>query len=412
VAAVVGLLAACEGTPDAGFGDGGKAIVDIDRTNDVGGAIARDAGGRVVIVGRDLTNTTTALEIARLRADGRLDTTFSGDGKRSLMLDGLSAGASSVAIQPDGRIIVAGAVVDRGLALVRFHPDGALDRSFGDNGWVTTIVGDDEFTEATDVAVQPDGKIVVAGRALIDATESFDFVVARYMVDGSLDRGFGDGDGWTTTDLGGDDMSRSVLIDSKGRVVVAGYRHELYQDHVAVARYTSTGLLDRSFGGDGHIDSVEGQAFDAVLTPKDRIVVAGGRSTPNVAGDHGLLARFDTDGTPDERFGGTDGVELVGSALFTTLYGLALQPDGAIVAAGTTSEGSGLRFSVMRFTTSGATDTRFGSRGTCIVELGVRGAAGAVVVQPDGKLLVSGIAGGDDDYFSPTRDFLVVRLHG
>src|SRR5215204_5554623 len=205
---------------------------------------------------------TVALAPAATASPGDLDGSFSGDGwlrtleVRSADNNYLPRGAEDVAVQPDGRIVAVGELID-GTAgwyfgAFRYLPNGELDPSFGKGGWVDTDFGSFEFPHA--VALQPDGGIVVAGEG--DCQYALCFVLARYRPDGSLDPGFGEG-GVVRTAFGPLHASKAfdVTLAPGGKIVAAGVVQMggdgQDSSHFAVARYLPDGRLDTAFSGDG-----------------------------------------------------------------------------------------------------------------------------------------------------------------
>ena len=202
--------------------------------------------------------------LARYNADGRLDTTFDSDGKLTTDFFGSDNAATAVAVQSDGKIVVAGYAwnQDTGtpdFALARYNADGRLDTTFDSDGKLTTdffsLFG--SFDIATAVAVQSDGKIVAAGYAetfWFDSDLTSDFALARYNADGSLDTTF-DSDGKLTTDFfgggGRDDEAIAVAVQSDGKIVAAGYSSP--NADFALARYNADGSLDTTFDSDGRL---------------------------------------------------------------------------------------------------------------------------------------------------------------
>jgi uncharacterized delta-60 repeat protein len=217
-----------------------------------------------------------------------LDTSFGGDGKVSTP----AGSAEAVAVQPDGAIVTAGNDSLRlDFQLTRREPDGDLDPSFGGgDGIVTTSFGGPlGRDEALDVALQPDGKILVAGSAQLTAT-SLDFALARYNPDGSLDQSFGGGDGLVTTDFEaggtppGADGARGIALQADGRIVLAGHAQRShgpglgFDNDFAVARYQPNGDVDGSFGAGGIVigNFASSEAMDGfAVQPDGKIVVAG-----------------------------------------------------------------------------------------------------------------------------------------
>ncbi|MEE9294854.1 MAG: delta-60 repeat domain-containing protein, partial [Phycisphaerae bacterium] len=244
------------GTLDPTFGDGGLVTTDfLGSSRDVGrDVVAIQADGKIVVVGQTSDAGGSDFAVARYNADGSLDASFDGDGKLTTDFAGAGDIANSVAIQADGKIVVAGRASISGpdfdFAVARYNADGSLDTSFDGDGKLTT-----DFAGSTDlalsVAIQADGKIVVAGQASTFGTGSF--AVARYNADGTLDAGF-DGDGKLTTDFAGrGEVAKSVAIQADGKIVAAG---ETFTDTgfvFALARYNADGSLDASFDGDGKL---------------------------------------------------------------------------------------------------------------------------------------------------------------
>jgi uncharacterized delta-60 repeat protein len=205
-------------------------------------------------------------------AGGELDTSFDDDGMVTTDFGGLDE-ALGVAIQADGKIVAAGRGTAVGdFALARYNRDGSLDTSFDGDGKVTTDFGS-PFDVALGVAIQPDGRIVAAGTAAGD-----DFALARYNRDGTLDTSF-DGDGKVTTDFGAMDAALGApAIQPDGKIVAAGYTTA--GGDFALARYNRDGSLDTSFDGDGKVTTDFGSPFDVAagvaMQPNGRIVAAGG----------------------------------------------------------------------------------------------------------------------------------------
>jgi uncharacterized delta-60 repeat protein len=196
------------------------------------------------------------------------------------VFSGFPGGANAVAVQPDGRIVVAGF----SFLVTRFNADGTLDAGFGSGGQVAVPFGDFGWdSEANVILVQPDGRVVIAGGSY---GSHYDFALARLDSDGSLDKGFGH-NGMVTTDFyDGRDAIKALVLQPDGRLVAAGFGHASNQSstdssHFALARYESNGALDRSFGKSGRataeIDDPVFNDFARALAaqPDGRLVAAG-----------------------------------------------------------------------------------------------------------------------------------------
>jgi uncharacterized delta-60 repeat protein len=342
-----------DGTLDSSFATNGIAVTDLggafDRAFDA--ALMPD-GGTVAVGSTDAAGVQkTDFAIVRYRPDGTPDRAFDTDGVVRTDVSGHGDQANAVAVQGDGKILVAGFAIPLGVhsdfALARYNPDGTLDATFDGDGIVTTDFGalsDDEDARA--IAIQPDGKIVLAG------TAGEDIALARYLPDGSLDPTFGTL-GRAVTNLGFKDVANGVALTPAGGIVVAGYTigTKLNNDFLLV-RYGPNGDLDRGFGTLGVVktDLGSGDDFAENLTvdAAGRIVVVGRAASPTIVDM--ALARYNPDGTLDPGFAG-NGIltaDFHGAGEFG--QDLALDADGNIVAAGYTANGPDTEFALMRAT--------------------------------------------------------------
>jgi uncharacterized delta-60 repeat protein len=380
---VVSPAQAAPGDPDPSFSGDGIVLTGFGSEIDGVSAVALQADGKVVVAGTTLSYDESGddqfdFAVARIDADGSLDTSFSGDGKQITHFGaGTVSTARAVVILPDGKILVAGSVrvsaVAWDFALARYHADGSLDGSFAGDGTVTT--GPGGF--ANSVAIQADGTIVVAG----------DSALARYRPDGSLDSSFGGG-GTVTTGLAG--PANSMAIHTDGTIVLAG--------DFGLARYRPDGSLDTTFANHGTVSTSSVWARSVAIQADGRIVVAGAIS---VAGELAhfdfALLRYTPDGALDTSFGS--------GGMQTTSFSagwwedeiaadLALQHDGKIVVVGTSTpvdwvwEGSAIVLA--RYATNGSLDQSFGDGGKQVTMHGVDNSGAAVAVQDDGKIVVAG----------------------
>ena len=243
-----------DGTLDAAFGNAGKAIVSFGSGADRAHALAVQPDGAILAVGETLDSGLSRLAVLRLRSDGSPDTSF-GIGGKSIVPSTANASGVAIAVQPDGRIVLAGSIddgVNANFLVVRLTAAGLLDTTFGNNGVVNVSPGSGD-DHATSLALQPDGKIVVAGDSA-RGTDT-DFSIVRLNSNGTLDTSFsGDGKALITVSPGVD-VARAVALQPDGDIVIAGDATVGTQRDVAVVRLTPSGEQDRSYGA---IDSLAG----------------------------------------------------------------------------------------------------------------------------------------------------------
>lgn len=345
--------------------------------------------------------------VARYLADGTLDTTFGSNGSVGNVVGPTNFGAETLdlAVQADGRIVAAGtargssfSTLAYDFAVARLNADGSRDPTFhGGNALQVDWVGAPD--RATRVLLQPDGRIVLAGQATtvyVPATGSQDSAMAlvRLNADGSLDTAFGSG-GRAVTSFGLLEAGQAAALQPDGKIVIAGrVADNLADSHLGAARFHADGTPDASFGSAGQVRYNEvAEATALALQPDGRVLLA---LAHNDAGNTGFgVVRLNADGSVDTTFGASGLARLeIGPGVDAPL-GLALQADGRIVAVGSAlSTATSFDFVVARFLPTGAVDTGFGTGGFFSLDL-FRGRDGAhdVLVQPDGKLLVSGSAG-------------------
>jgi uncharacterized delta-60 repeat protein/LPXTG-motif cell wall-anchored protein len=376
------------------------AVVDRARGID-GGSLVRRALGRVAgLLGLvvAMPGVLVLMPATAQAAPGDLDPTFGDAGK---VTTAIGEEARAVAVQPDGKIILAG-YADTGVrvfAVTRYNPDGTLDSTFGTGGTQTTTFGGNSGAYA--VAVQPDGKIVLGGSAY----NGFTFAVARYNADGTPDLTFGVG-GIETTSVGDAAEGRAMALQPDGKIVLAGYGGD--GDVFAAVRYNSDATLDPSFGSGGIQTTAVGEfsGANAVAIQSDGTILLAGWTDVLGNGDHDFaMLRYDSDGSLDPTFG-TGGMQTtaIGSAAAEdAASAMAVLPDGKILVGGYTT-GDDQDFALARYEPDGSLDTGFGTGGKQITEIGTGDdAANAMAVQPDGKIVLGGYAAGAD------RDFAVVR---
>ncbi|MEI7492519.1 MAG: hypothetical protein WCK92_14055 [Bacteroidota bacterium] len=340
------------------FGSKGIVKTSLKSGEDLLSSILLFSNNKILVSGSAYNGQHNDFAMLKFLPQGIIDTTFGTNGMFLMHARGGSDIASSMALQPDGKIIVVGSSSDGNydaFALARFKPEGVPDPSFGKNGMVVTDVryGDDRIN---DVAIQPDGKIVVAG------SSNTKLGAARYLANGELDRSFGN-NGITLTSVNDcEDIASAIVLQGDGKIVVAGSSFNGESFDFALVRYTTQGKPDASFGKGGIVVTSLGNGDDKVsdlLIQPDGKLVAGGSSF-NGQSDDFALARYNHDGTLDKSFGNKGIVITSVQKGDEHIYSLALQGDGKIVAAGNTNNGYNNDFIILRFMPDGSLDPDFG----------------------------------------------------
>ena len=399
------------GSLDTSFGSAGKVTTDMGANSDESPAysVVLQSDGKIVFGGHSGGNGSWNFAVVRYNVDGTLDTSFDSDGKVTTDI-GVSTEdlIYSLDLQSDGKIVVAGYSYSGGqsdFALVRYNTNGSLDTTFDIDGKIVTDIGAAIADNARSVAVQSDGKIVVAGFSNIGATS--DFVLVRYNVNGSLDTTF-DSDGKVTTDIGTNsgDTALTVVLQSDGKIVAAGYSDVGGSGDFALVRYNVDGSLDATFDNDGKVVSDIGtlsdDAANSVVLQSDGKIVVAGYSDADGSYDM-IVGRFNANGSLDTSFD-TDGkaVTDVGSNSTDTASSVVLQSDGKIVVAGYSDVSYPNDFVLVRYNANGTLDTTFDTDGISTINISGNSidVAQTVVLQSDGKIVVAGNsnAGGSDDF--------------
>ncbi|HJY30745.1 MAG TPA: hypothetical protein VJ306_22115, partial [Pyrinomonadaceae bacterium] len=414
--AVVSQAQTTAGNLDPTFGTGGIVRTDFAGNIDQANAVAVQPNGQIVAAGSSFSNSKTVEDfiVARYNANGSLDKRFGKNGKITTDFFRNVDSISAIAIQPDGRIVVAGFAQlpgdggnPRVFALARYRSDGSPDPGFGNGGALTTSFGGN-FAAASAVMLQPDGKIVVAGTVDFNPDvpgSGLDFALARYNASGTLDASFGKGGKVVFDFFGSFDQANAAVLQPDGKIIVVGSASydSLNQDiGFALARFNTDGSTDFGFGAGGkQITDFFGagaQANGVVLQPDGKFVVAGTASdsaTRPVASDI-ALARYNSDGTLDAGFGiaGETAIPFPDSATEQG-HALALSPDGKIIVVGAAFKtfATPPDFAIVRYNSDGTLDTGFGSGGRITTDIaGGTDVAQAVAIQSDGKIVAAGRA--------------------
>ncbi len=402
------------GSVDPGFDTDGVATLNVSPTNgaDAAHAVAIQADGRIVVAGVcDMGATGNDMCVSRFDDDGLPDGGFDLDGTVTLNVSPTNGAdsAQAVAMQPDGRIVVAGTcamgATGDDLCVARFDDDGSLDGGFDIDGIATLNVSPSNGADAAfGVAIQPDGRIVVAGTCDMGAS-GHDYCVARFEEDGSIDGGF-DGDGVATASVssvvGGYDEATSVALDDTGRIIVGGYCDMgATGADFCLVRFHAGGGLDSSFDTDGKVSTnlsainSNDQAYSVVVTPDDDIVAAG-FCQMGATGSDVCLARYSINGGLDLGFDGDGLVTTNVSSVsgFDHANDVIIQDDGKLLTSGECNMGAtNADACLVRYTSGGALDPTFDDDGIMTADVSPTSGSDyfySIASRPDGKVVSAG----------------------
>jgi uncharacterized delta-60 repeat protein len=416
-----GKALAAAGDLDPTFGAGGLVITDILAAFNVANDMAIQFDGKIVVVGQTfrLRGFGPALwTMCRYNSDGSLDNSFDHDGKvTTLFPRGSSGNPLGVAIQPDGKIVVAGLsdfAIDR-MVITRYESDGSMDKTFGGDG-IAVLAFEGLLADVKDVEIQNDGKIILAGSggpSLGDAGYHR-FLAGRLNSDGSPDGSFGNA-GKVVTDFGAPSLAHDLAIQPDGKIVITGevlipfvgpgFPTDFVD--IALARYEINGTPDVTFNGNGRVisDIFDRDNYgDAVIVQSDGKIIVAGLISAGFGVNAELLARYDSNGLLDPSFD-SDGVIMTSGGWANDV---AIQPDGRIVVVRFSHDG----FSLSRHNPNGSLDVSFGG-GVVTTQFSTTRMGSerscCTVIQGDGRIIVAGF----NDVASQTKgDFALARYLG
>jgi uncharacterized delta-60 repeat protein len=406
---------AAPGDLDTSFGSAGTVRTDFRGNFDEAKAVVIQRDGKIVAAGSSFSGSNTVQDfiVARYNPDGSRDDSFGNNGKVTTDFFGNVDSINAIAIQPDDKILVAGSAqlagsgsTPRVFALARYNSDGSPDPSFGSAGVVTTSFSGN-FAAASAVMLQPDGKIVVAGAADFNPAvpgSGQDFALARYNANGTLDGTFGTGGKVVLDFFGGFDQANAAVLQPNGKIIVVGSAPSTSSNQdigFALARVNPDGRPDVDFGSGGkqitHIFDRGAQANGVVLQPDGKIVLAGTAPHSAARGQGSsdfALARYNTNGLLDSSFG-TGGLTAIPFPDGATEQGnaLVLSPDGKIIVAGAAFRtfSTPADFALARYNSDGSFDSGFGSGGIVRTDfVGAADIAQAIAIQSDGNAVAAG----------------------
>jgi uncharacterized delta-60 repeat protein len=407
--ATVTFAQAQPGTLDFSFGNEGIVTSVITEGFNMANTVAVQPDGKIIAAGHTGFSPDYDVAVVRYNEDGSNDNTFGTNGMIVLSPTTTSDYPYDIALQTDEKILIGGYIwtgSSTDVLLIRLNADGSTDNTFGTNGIVITDLGNGgEVAEA--IALQDDGKIILAGY------NNDRFMLLRYDTNGTLDDTFGTG-GVATADVGvGSSYGQDVVIQDDGRILVGGLAFNTNSNYTfGIARFDTEGALDPTFAEFGTTTFNIGSGHDfmtAIALQSDGKIIAGGHTwianQPTLQYDFAAV-RIDENGNIDDTFGtnGMTTVHLNYDANYVT--GMAIQDDDKIILSGNAELSADYDLGMARLTADGNLDTSFGTDGITITDVNKDEDQGsAIALQPDGKVVVAGYTSGAD-----FPEFLVARF--
>lgn len=403
------LASLCQdGVLDPTFSTDGIAIHGFGIANDVARKVIQQPDGRILVGGNTFVLGASSFGVARLLENGELDLSFDTVGYTVAQVSELGDAAFDMALQDDGKVLLVGVSSEVGsstIGLMRFDSAGLPDLGFGVEGYANGAIPGNAV-EIYAVALQADGKIVVCGMAFDGEGE---MLIARFLPDGSFDNAF-NSTGYVLVPIGDYAVAYDVAIRPDGRIVVAGYTETNGNASLALAQLDTNGALDAAFGTNGVVTTELGYSWERIngftLDPDGALIGAGSVGMGFDFDTFDAIAvRYLMNGTPDASFGSGGTVIMDHSGAGDGAYDATLQSDGKILVCGSADVAGRDQFALSRLLPTGALDDSFGTGGTVITLVGSEGGnANSVAMQSDGKILVAGSFG---EIFG--ADFAVAR---
>jgi uncharacterized delta-60 repeat protein len=374
------------GLPDATFGQNGIVITNIADQSSYILAVATTPDGKVIALGQVAGTDGGDYAMVKYNSNGTPDLLFNRTGQLVINFGGYDSPAS-IAVSSDGKIYAGGFDAQTGFQhfrISRFNANGSLDLTYN-NGTGTNSIGfGDSNDRLTNILLLNDGKILAAGQTGLNMATGDDIELVRLNIDGTLDLNFGT-NGLVTSDINASiDQNNMLATDVNGNILAGGYNIGTGVDYT-LFRYNNNGIPDAAFGtGGGLIDFVPGSTFSygpLFKQPDGKFIVSGGLNTGNTSS---FLARFNSNGSPDNSFGQNGELAIPSGITF-------FQPDGKGISLAIAYSANGGDFSVSRYYTDGTPDPGFGNAGTAISDFGGNEFANSNgTIQNDGKIIVPG----------------------
>ena len=401
--APVFLFAQNAGKPDLSFGADGEVLLGSPQKSYYGGGTLLLPDGKMLVLGYEYEEFSyeDTLVIFRMLPNGAPDLSFGVDGRVYPGIQFLDGGVNKMALTQDGKIILAGEAFLGGSTFVAFaarlNTDGQVDTSFGQNGITTIDVGNNEDVIFT-LLIKPDNKILLGGYTYDDSNDGFiDLLLVQLLPDGTFDPAFGDGGSATTNFIVGLESILSLALQADGKIIALGGSNVGNYD-MMVVRFTPEGEVDASFADNGLFlyDNINNEdvAYSVAVQNDQKIVFCGSSFSDGVLGKTTVF-RLLPNGSFDPDFG-TEGKVFVEFGILEFARALLLQPDGKIVIGAESIDPLAPEtgwFWVLRFNTDGTADSSFGDNGRVkSPQYDISPETVDLLLQPDGKIIHTGTA--------------------
>ncbi|MBK6932511.1 MAG: hypothetical protein IPH12_17285 [Saprospirales bacterium] len=401
-------LAQAPGTLDAAFGIAGIARITFLTYQSDCKAATLQTDGKIILAGQYLAGGLGNMAFVRLHTNGSPDNSFGSAGQAIIAFNNANVTVSAVCMAAGGKIVVGGNSNNLS-TIVRLTSNGAADNTFGTSGMVSF---DGDVTALTDLVVLPDGKMVGCGTA--DQGSGKLFCAFRRNADGSADNTFGV-NGFAYANVGSQPTVTRLAVQPDGKVLLTGtvYSNMTTFYDLVLFRFNANGTPDNTFGANGKVVSVlsTNSAYElgnAIALQQDGKIVAAGRIANTTPAEF-VVARYNANGVLDNTFG-TNGAAKIdfyaGASALDEAKAVAIQSDGKIIVGGTALNGSTREMALARLTKTGALDAGFGTGGKTTTAIGTKVFGDAMVLQPDGKIVLAGTA-----TVSSQNQFAAARYH-
>ncbi len=392
---------------DSTFGINGKILTDLNNSDDYGFSVFIQSDDKILLGGATYNGLITQSAIVRYLPNGNIDLGFGNNGFVITTIEN-NYNINSIICQSDAKIIAVGMCSNNGnppktFTVIRYQSNGQIDSLFGVNGIVQTNLGNN-YDLSRKVVLQTDGRILVMGESHAATGANYNFGLVRYNPDGSLDNAFGN-QGIVVTELNSDpDFPKDILLQDDGKILVTGKS----SSNSTTVRYNSNGSLDNTFGVSGIVKTIFGSssAGEVIAIQPDHKIIVAGYVLTNINNTNTVI-RYNNNGSIDSTFG-TNGIVITGNGYYNRTNGIHLFPDGKILLASTAHLQDWGYFSLLLYNNDGSLVTNFGYNGNKLFDFGYHfDECYGLGIQSSGNIIVAGYASNGQSY-----DFALARFKG